>query len=92
MTYIITESCIDVKDQSCVAVCPVDCIYTEEEDRICYIHPTDCIDCAACELTCPVGAIFTLEKLRSASAGYTEINALWFEDKDKARAKVDASE
>lgn len=27
MAYIIAESCIDVKDRSCVSVCPVDCIY-----------------------------------------------------------------
>ena len=27
MTYVITEPCIGTKDQSCVEVCPVDCIY-----------------------------------------------------------------
>ena len=26
MTYIIAQPCIDVKDASCVEVCPVDCI------------------------------------------------------------------
>jgi NAD-dependent dihydropyrimidine dehydrogenase PreA subunit len=29
MTFVITEPCIDVKDRSCVDVCPVDCIYTD---------------------------------------------------------------
>jgi ferredoxin len=89
MTYIITEACLDVKDQSCIEVCPVDCIFGEEEDRMCYIHPVDCIDCAACELACPVGAIFTLEKLPSDSAAFTEINAIWFEDKNEARRRAD---
>ncbi|MBI4421919.1 MAG: ferredoxin, partial [Gemmatimonadetes bacterium] len=27
MPYIIAEPCINVKDRSCVDVCPVDCIY-----------------------------------------------------------------
>ena len=56
MTYIIAEPCIDVKDGSCVEVCPVDCIY-EGEDQF-YIHPDECIDCGACEPECPVQAIF----------------------------------
>ena len=49
MAFVITDACIDVKDQSCVEVCPVDCIHSTEQDRICYVHPTDCIDCVACE-------------------------------------------
>ena len=56
MTYIITEPCVDVKDASCVDVCPVDCIY--EGERMYYINPEECIDCAACEPVCPVAAIF----------------------------------
>ena len=30
MTYIIAEPCVDIMDQSCVSVCPVDCIHFEE--------------------------------------------------------------
>ena len=41
MTYVIAEPCIDVIDQSCVSVCPVDCIHFEEgTDRKLYIDPT----------------------------------------------------
>ena len=59
MTYIITTPCGDVQDQSCVEVCPVDCIYFDEgEDRMLYIQPDECIDCGACEPACPVTAIF----------------------------------
>ena len=43
MTYIIAEPCIDIKDRSCVDVCPVDCIH--EADRILVIDPEECIDC-----------------------------------------------
>ena len=56
MTYIIAEPCVDIKDASCVEVCPVDCIY--EGDDMFYIHPVECIDCGACEPECPVTAIF----------------------------------
>src|SRR5439155_10443852 len=59
MPYIIAEPCINVKDRSCVDVCPVDCIY-EGEDML-YIHPDECIDCGACEPECPVTAIFPEE-------------------------------
>ena len=54
MTYIITEPCVAVKDAACVDVCPVDCIYTRDEDDMYYISPDECIDCAACEPVCPV--------------------------------------
>ena len=88
MTYTITEPCIDVKDQSCVEVCPVDCIHADDEDRILYIHPDECIDCGACEPACPVTAIFAEDDVPEEWQIYTEINALWYEDKQTARAKV----
>src|SRR3989442_1862541 len=45
MTYVIAEPCIDIKDKSCVDVCPVDCIH--EAGRILVIDPEECIDCFA---------------------------------------------
>jgi NAD-dependent dihydropyrimidine dehydrogenase PreA subunit len=45
VTYIIAEPCIDIKDLSCVDVCPVDCIHVA--DRILVIDPEECIDCFA---------------------------------------------
>jgi NAD-dependent dihydropyrimidine dehydrogenase PreA subunit len=89
MTYVITQACIDVKDQSCIEVCPVDCIYADEVDRICYVHPTECIDCAACEAACPVGAIFEEKQMPSDVARFTGINAIYFSDPETARALVD---
>jgi len=90
MTFVITQACIDVKDMSCIEVCPVDCIYTDEADRICYVHPTECIDCAACEAACPVAAIFEETKLPAEEVAFTEINALYFTDPQKAREQVEA--
>jgi NAD-dependent dihydropyrimidine dehydrogenase PreA subunit len=55
MTYVITESCVDIMDRRCVQECPVDCIY--EGGRAMYINPVECIECGACEWVCPVSAI-----------------------------------
>jgi NAD-dependent dihydropyrimidine dehydrogenase PreA subunit len=56
VTYIIAEPCIDIKDLSCVDVCPVDCIHVA--DRMLVIDPEECIDCGACVPACPVSAIY----------------------------------
>lgn len=55
MPFVIGAPCVDVNDQACIDECPVDCIYTGE--RMSYIQPIECIDCAACEPVCPVEAI-----------------------------------
>ncbi len=77
MAYVIAEPCIDVKDKACVEECPVDCIY--EGDRMLYIHPTECIDCAACEPACPVEAIFYADDVPAEWSEFTAINAAFFE-------------
>ena len=59
MPHVITDLCL--RDGSCKAVCPVDCIvpgYPVEEYPKYYIDPETCIDCGACEAECPYGAIF----------------------------------
>jgi NAD-dependent dihydropyrimidine dehydrogenase PreA subunit len=90
MTYVIAEPCINVVDQACVVVCPVDCIHWEEGvDRMLYIDPDECIDCGACEPECPENAIYPLESLPPEWAPYTRINALWYHDRAAARALVD---
>lgn len=75
MPYVITEPCIGVKDASCVDVCPVNCIY-EGEDQF-YIHPDECIDCAACEAACPVTAIYHEDDVPGAMIAYVEKNRRW---------------
>ena len=90
MTYIIAEPCVDLKDQSCIDVCPVDCIYGVDEgnDRQLYINPDVCIDCAACEPVCPVNAIFAEEDVPTKWEGWIKVNYEYFEDADAARQKV----
>ncbi|HEX7592039.1 MAG TPA: ferredoxin family protein [Candidatus Limnocylindrales bacterium] len=92
MAYVIAEPCVDTKDQACVSVCPVDCIHFDDgADRTLYIDPNECIDCGACEPECPVNAIFSDDSVPAQWVGYKEINALWYTDKDAARALVDAA-
>ena len=88
MTYIIAEPCIDVRDGSCVDVCPVDCIYTTDEDNMFYINPDECIDCAACEPVCPVVAIFPEETVPELFANYTPLNYDYFKDRDLSELKT----
>ena len=89
MTFVITSACIDVQDQSCVEVCPVDCIHFEEGvDPMLYIDPDECIDCGACEPACPVSAIFAGDDVPEAERAFTEINRLWYQDRAAARAMI----
>ena len=92
MTYIITAPCIDVQDQSCVEVCPVDCIHFDEgDDRMLFINPDECIDCGACEPACPVTAIFAEDDVPGDQAEFTKLNADWYSgDKAAVRARVKA--
>ena len=80
MTYVIAEPCIDVKDRSCVDVCPVDCIH--EVGRMLVIDPDECIDCGACEPECPVEAIFPEDALPQKWQEFTAINAAYLEGTD----------
>src|ERR1700710_476261 len=69
MAYVIAEPCIGTKDNSCVEVCPVDCIHpTPDEpdyDKVeqLFIDPEECIDCDACVEACPVDACFAEDQL-----------------------------
>ena len=64
MAYSICEPCVGTKDTACVDVCPVDCIHPRKDEEefeaetMLYIHPDECIDCAACVPECPVDAIY----------------------------------
>jgi NAD-dependent dihydropyrimidine dehydrogenase PreA subunit len=76
MPYVISSPCIDVKDNSCVEECPVDCIY--EGDRKLYINPEECIDCGACEPVCPEDAIALAKRVPPEMAAFVEDNKRFF--------------
>jgi NAD-dependent dihydropyrimidine dehydrogenase PreA subunit len=87
MTYIIAEPCIDVKDRSCVDVCPVDCIH--EAERILVIDPEECIDCGACEPECPVEAIFPEDALPGKWEPFVRINYAYGDGISRVNRLVD---
>ena len=76
MTYVITSSCVDIKDMSCIEECPVDCIY--EGDRKLYIQPKECIDCGACEPACPVEAIMQDRRVDEENEPFVADNRAFF--------------
>ncbi len=78
MAYVIAEPCVGVKDKSCVAVCPVDCIHGTDEDEMLYIQPDECIDCGACAPECPVSAIFPLDDVPPQWKSFIQTNADYF--------------
>lgn len=78
MTYIITQSCVDILDKSCIDECPVDCIY--EGARMLYIHPDECVDCGACEPVCPEEAIYYEDDAPEDLKAYQDINAQFFDE------------
>ncbi len=84
MAYVIAEPCIGTKDNSCVEVCPVDCIHPTPDEpgydaaEMLYIDPEECIDCDACVEACPVDACFAEDQLPDEWQKYTQINADYF--------------
>lgn len=89
MAFVITQPCIDTRDQACVEVCPVDCIHFEaDSDRMLYINPAECIDCGACQPACPVQAIFPERDLPDAAKQFAALNANWYADPAPVRAAV----
>jgi ferredoxin len=88
MTYIVTETCVDLKDKSCIEVCPVDCIHEADEDRMVFIDPDECIDCGACVDPCPVDAIYAEEDVPDTQVAFVDINKVYFKDKALARSQL----
>ena len=84
MAYVIAEPCIGTKDNSCVEVCPVDCIHPTpdepgyDEAEMLYIDPEECIDCDACVEACPVDASSPRTSSRRSGIKYTQINAEFY--------------
>jgi ferredoxin len=78
MAFVITQTCIDVKDASCVEVCPVDCIHSDDAANQYFIDPDECIDCGACVDPCPVDAIFPEDEVPADQARFITINRDYF--------------
>jgi ferredoxin len=85
MTYVIVGSC--VKDDSCIEVCPVDCIHPKPGDpdfetaEQLYIDPALCIDCDACVEACPVDAIYAEAETPDRFAYAKDLNEEFFSER-----------
>ena len=88
MTWVITRLCRDCLDQSCVEVCPVDCIYgynggdSDAFPNQLYIDPEECINCGVCEPECPWEAIFEDEQVPEIFRDDIALNAKCVDAKD----------
>jgi ferredoxin len=88
VTYVIAGSCI--KDDSCIEVCPVDCIHPKpgspefESAEQLYIDPAVCIDCDACVEACPVDAIFAEFEIPEKFGYALDLNAEFFAERGTA--------
>jgi NAD-dependent dihydropyrimidine dehydrogenase PreA subunit len=86
MAYVITEPCIGTKDNSCVEVCPVDCIHPTPDEpdydkvEMLYIDPDECIDCDACVEACPVDACFAEDQVPDEWTSFVQKNADYFKN------------
>ena len=81
MTYVISEPCKGVKDASCVEVCPVDCIHTNDAEDMYFIDPDECIDCGVCAEVCPVEAIFFEDDLPEQWSRFLNLNRGFFQNR-----------
>ncbi|MDD5671641.1 MAG: ferredoxin family protein [Candidatus Omnitrophica bacterium] len=93
MASVITEKCLGERYATCVAVCPVDCIYPGEYkgQEFMVIDPTLCITCGACISECPIGAIVESEDVDPEAAKLNAELAPQFKGNPKVaeRAKSD---
>ena len=80
MTFVITKPCIGVKDASCVEVCPVRCIATNDTEEMYHIDAEVCINCSYCEPVCPVNAIFDEYKMPSDQREFLRTNREFFKN------------
>jgi ferredoxin len=84
MTFVITDPCIGTKDNSCIDVCPVDCIRPTPDDpgyqsaEQLYIDPGECIDCNACVEVCPVEAPMAEDQIPAEYKAAILRNARYF--------------
>ncbi len=73
MAFVVTGNCENCRYTDCVTVCPVDCFHGD--DKMLYIDPDECIDCAACVPECPVEAIYEESEVPAGQEKWIAINA-----------------
>lgn len=91
-SYVITDPCIDLKDATCLEVCPVDCIESTPDHPQYFINPELCIVCEQCVLVCPVDAIMLEHEVPEKWKDSIERNAAFFREAAAALPAVSNDE
>lgn len=78
MAYVITQPCVREKDASCVEVCLVDCIHSDDTSEQYFIDHDECMDCGACVDPCPVDAIYPEDEVPAQWLSFIKINRDYF--------------
>ena len=73
MAFVVTGGCQNCYHKDCVEVCPCDCFYGDEINRMIYIHPDECTDCYACLPVCPE-EVFPEDELPAELLEWIQIN------------------
>ncbi|WP_409967168.1 4Fe-4S dicluster domain-containing protein [Bengtsoniella intestinalis] len=68
----ITDGCQGCLSHPCMAVCPKDAIYLDENKR-CHIDQDKCIKCGKCVTQCPYHAVHKIERPCAAACGMDAI-------------------
>lgn len=77
MAHVIVEpKC--VKCESCVQVCPVGAINSDDSAPQMFINPEECLDCGSCMSTCPSEAIYPDTDLPAEFQQFAEVNANFY--------------
>jgi ferredoxin len=74
VAYVVTGSCQNCYHKDCVLVCPVDCFFGDEKEKMMYIEPDMCINCNACVPECPEEAIFEEDDIPEGQEKWIKIN------------------
>lgn len=88
MTYVITETCIGVKGEACLEVCPEFAIFSEPGDLMSFINPALCTSCGVCAEACVIGAIYRDTEVPRDSEEFVTINEQWFRHREGVRERV----
>ncbi len=73
MAYVVTVPCFGCKYTDCVVEGP--CEGLREGGQMLYIDPSECIDCDACRVECPVEAIFHEDNVPAEWHDFIQLNA-----------------
>lgn len=80
MSHVINGKCLGERYGTCVDVCPTESMHIgdHEGSLMMVINPETCIDCGACIVECPIGAIVgTVDEAPEWAEWNATASAMW---------------